>query len=307
MNARSLFVCLGLLAACKAPPPAPEGLDESSRYLVREFYADDAVFQAGLQGYLAWFADEGAELLDVETTIDNVGEFELQNLEVEDVADLPLNHGRDVTIAAGVVSLAVMNCGIRDSEVLLMRKDQDTLFDDWEGYERTYVTPRDSYVSGWDDGFDHVANPLEPFADGFDGSAFASTLMQTTNIVDPSPVTLVGDFSPYAMHLDFRHGVYDIDGVDTDVFTILTFIEDEVSGPEGTNHLHQSYSVEVNADRGDGTTLRTLAVWIEGSSDAIDLQPDNPVVLNSALNKSKKASERMTAICEGSYEIPAEP
>jgi len=304
---RRLLVPVLLLSACQPPPPAPEGLNESSRFMIREFYADDATFQAGLQGYLAWFKDEGAELIELDNTVDNVGEFQLESLQPEDVEGLPLNHGHDVDVAAGVVSLAVMNCPIRESEALLMRADQDTLFEDWEGYERAYVTSRDAYSNGWDSGFDAIATGQDPFADGFDGAPFASTLMQTDNIVDPSPVPLVGDFEPYPMHLDFRHGTFDIDGEATEIFTILTFITDSATNPAGTNSLNQSYSVEVNATWDNGTTLRTLAVWIEGRADGLDVDPDDPLILNSALNKSKKASQRMTDICEGTFEIDDEP
>ncbi len=304
---RRLLIPVLFLAACQPPPPAPEGLDESSRYLVREFYSDDATFQAGLQGYLAWFRDDGAELLDVENTVDNIGEFQLQNLADTDVAHLPLTGGNDVGLAAGVVSLAVMNCPIRESERLLMRRDQHNLFDDFEDYERTYLTSRDDYLAGWDDGFAAVNQPLDPFADGFDGAPYASSILQTDSMIDPAYEFPVGNFPPYPMHLDFRHGVFDIDGEATEIFTILTFIEEGTVNEGGTVTLDQSFSMEVNAVWDDGSTLRTLAVWIEGRDSGGALDPDDPIVLNSALNKSKQASQRMTEICEGTFAIPDEP
>lgn len=302
---RSLLLFAAPLFACQPPPPAPEGLDASSAHMVREFYSDDALFQAGLQGFMQWFEEEGRELMGVDNTAENVNEFQLQPLTDAEVAYMPLNHGRDIGIAAGVVSLAVMNCPIAESEELLLRRDQDVIFDDWEGYEREFLTPRAEYVAGWTDGFDAIPDVDAPY-DGFDGSAYSSALLQTDNMVNASPVPLVGDFDPYPMHLDFRHGTYDIAGEPMNIFSILTFIEDSVTGPAGNNHLYQSYSVELNAELQDGETLRTLAVWIEGASDGVDIDPDDPLILNSALNKSKKASQRMTEVCEGTYEIPAE-
>ncbi len=107
------------------------------------------------------------------------------------------------------------------------------------------------------------------------------------------------------MHLDFRHGVFDLDGVMTPGFAIVTFISEGVSGPEGANHLHQSYSIEINIDQANGTTLRMLAVWAE--PEGASLSPDDPLVLNYAVNKSRDASERMTELCNGTLELPDEP
>jgi hypothetical protein len=304
-----LFAACGaaLLAGCPRPVPAPEGLDASSAYLVREFYAEDPVFEAGLRGYLRWFEDEGRALLDVENTVETVGEFELDTLTADDVDGLPLDHGGDISRAAGVVSLALMGCDVRQAEDLMLRRDQYAVFDDWEGFERDYLTSRSVFQAAWQDGFDPIPDPLQPHVGGFDGTPFAASLLQTMGQVDPAPVQLVGDFPAYPMHLDFRHGVYDIDGEDVQIFAILSFIEDEVWGPQNVNALHQSYAIELNVATAADETLRSLAVWIQGSSEALDIEPDNPIVLTAALNKSRKSSERMTAVCEGEFELGAEP
>ena len=47
-----LLVPTLLLPACEPPPPAPEGLDAASSFVIREFYNDDASFEAGLQGFM---------------------------------------------------------------------------------------------------------------------------------------------------------------------------------------------------------------------------------------------------------------
>ncbi len=55
------WLILGIaLTGCKAPPEAPEGLDESTRYMVRNFYTGDATFEAGIHGFVDWFGDTGA-------------------------------------------------------------------------------------------------------------------------------------------------------------------------------------------------------------------------------------------------------
>ena len=62
----SLFA-LALLG-CKAPPEAPKGLDDSTRYLVRNFYTADPTFQAGVQGFIDWLEDQVDDLEDYWST-----------------------------------------------------------------------------------------------------------------------------------------------------------------------------------------------------------------------------------------------
>jgi len=304
----SLFIlALPLLVGCKPPPPAPEGLDASTSYLVTNFYADDATFQAGVQGFMNWFQEEGFELIDLENTAENVSEaFTVGQLSSEDIAHLPITGGRNIEDAAGIVSIAEMQCSVPESEALLLRGDQDALFDDWEGYDRDFLTSREEYaLASESEEFAAVPTSLTPFADDFDGSLYASTLLQTVNQVDPTPIFGgLADLDDYEMNLDFRHGVFEIGEEVIPGFAILTFIREGATGPAGANHLHQSYSIEINLAQENGTTLRMLAVWAE--PEGANLSPDDPLVLNYAVTKSRDASERMTELCDGTLEVPAE-
>ena len=313
MNPRLLlplasFSLLSLLASgCQPPPPAPEGLDDSTSYLVTNFYADDATFQAGVQGFMNWFDEEGYELIDLENTAENVSEaFTVGVLQEADIAHLPITGGRDITEAAGIVSIAEMQCSAEESEALLLRSDQHNLFDDWEDYERTYVNSRDDYAGATvTQNFFPIEASLSPFDEGFDAAPYAPSLLQTVNNVDPSPIFGgLADIDNYEMHLDFRHGVYQLGEELVPGFAILTFIREGVSGPAGANHLHQSYSIEINIARDNGTTLRMLAVWAEPEGAGLD--PDDPLVLNYAVTKSRDASERMTELCDGTLDVPPE-
>ena len=304
----ALVAPLIVLGACQPPPPAPEGLDASASYMVREFYSDDATFQAGVQGFMNWFEDEGFELLDLENTAENVSDaFTVGRLSESDIEHLPITGGRSIADAAGVVSLAEMSCSVTEAEDWLLRKDQDALFDDWDGYERTFVNSRESYEGATrSEDFVAIDAELLPFEEGFDAEPWASTLLQTENLIDPSPILGgLADLDDYEMHLDFRHGVFEIDGEMLQAFSIITFIEEGATGPAGNNHLHQSYSIEINVDRGNNTTLRMLAVWAEPEGGGLD--PDDPIILNYAVNKSRGASERMTELCEGTLEVGPEP
>jgi hypothetical protein len=297
------------LTACKAPPPAPEGLDASAAYMVREFYQDDLTFQSGLVGFVNWFEDEGYELLDLEATTDNVSEsFQVAPLTDSDIGYLPLEHGRVISDAAGVVSLAQMACPVSESEEYLVRTDQAIVFpDDWESYGRTFINSRtefqDATISGE---FAPIDEAIDAFVDGFDPEALSSTLLQTQNRPDPHPLFLdSGDVGEYDLYLDFRHGVFDINGEELTVLAIITYNTESVSDAGGNNFLHQSYSIDINVQWEETDTLRMFAVWAE--PEGAGLEPDSPIVLRYAVNKSVKSSERLTRVCNGEDDLPAEP
>jgi hypothetical protein len=316
----ALPLLLLALGACTPPPPAPQGLDAASAYLVRNFYADDATFQAGVQGFMDWFEngnppDEppGKELLGLvpgESSGKSTDAFTVGDLTAEDVALLPLAEEillnpnteergpRDLSAAAGVVSLAEMDCSWTEAEALLVRPDQDTVFDgDWEGYDRTYVTdPDDFQAASAAAEFARVAETLDPFVAGFDFEPYATTFLFTDNMADPTAV-LGADMPSYPLDLDMRHGIYEIFGEDVGVLAIITYNTEAVYGPAGDNGLTQSYSIEINVERAGGKTLRMLAVWAEPFSSLIN--PDSPLALNYAVNKSKGSSDRMSAVCAG--------
>ncbi len=145
---RVLIASTLLLAACGAPPPpAPEGLDDSVRFIMNEFYADDPTFGAGLTGLLNWVDTEGGDLLDVDPNVGNVADFRLDTLlTADDTAQMPTTHGRDPSAAPGVVGLAELECGWDEGEQVHARPDQDMVFEDeWTRYDRTYESPRAPY------------------------------------------------------------------------------------------------------------------------------------------------------------------
>lgn len=305
-----------LLTACKPPPEAPQGLDDSTTFVLRNFYADDATFQAGLQGFLDWYENDGVALVGEEVTLETVDAYSIGDLTPEDIAHLPVvdeilvdpddgtREPRDLTRAKGVVSLAEMDCDWKTAEALLVRPDQDAVFNgDWEGYERTYVTSRSAFESATQSGdYTAIHDALDPFADGFDGSATESTLMLTTNVVDPTAV-LTSNLERYEMSLDVRHGEFDLgDGEPVSGFAIITYAVDAAWGGGGNNALLQSFSVEVNVARPGDKTLRMLAVWSEPKGAGIE--PDSALALNFAVNKSLDSSERLSGICAG--DIPIE-
>lgn len=304
-----------LLTACKPPPEAPQGLDDSTTFVLRNFYADDATFQAGLQGFLEWYETDGIGLTGEAATLDTVDAYTIGDLSPDDLAHLPLvpeilvdprdgtREPRDLSRAKGVVSLAEMDCDWKTAEALLVRPDQDVVFDgDWEGYDRTYVTSRANFEAATASGdYTRIPETLDPFADGFDAAATEQTLMITTNMVDPTPL-LTSNLDSYFMHLDVRHGEFDLgDGDPVSGFAIITYTEDAAWGTGGDNALLQVFSVEVNVARPGDKTLRMLAVWSQPKGAGVD--PDSALTLNFAVNKSLDSSERLSDICAGEIEI----
>lgn len=303
------------LTACKAPPEAPNGLDDSTTYVLRNFYADDATFQAGLQGFLNWYETDGTALLGEDATLDTVGAFTVGDLTSVDIAHLPVvdeilidpddgtREPRDLSRAKGVISLAEMDCDWKTAEALLVRPDQDTVFSgDWEGYQREYNTSREAFEGATASGdYTRIAEELKPFDAGFDPGATEATLMLTTNIVDPTTV-LTSNLGDYEMHLDVRHGEFDLgDGDPVSGFAIITYAIDAAWGEGGQNALLQSFSVEVNVARPGDKTLRMLAVWSEPKGAGVD--PDSALALNFAVNKATDSSDRLSGICAGEIEI----
>ncbi len=307
------FLVVGLLA-CKSPPEAPEGLDESTRYLVQHFYDADDAFEVGVQGFVEWYDTEGAELVGKKADLDTVDAYTLGDLRQKDIAHLPLSDRillhmgddewgpRDLSRAKGVVSLSEMDCRWTKAEKLLVRGDQHVVFSgDFEGYERTYMTPRAAFEQATKDlDFTAIKEDLDPWAADFDGAITERSLLLTENVVDPTQV-LLANMDPYPMNLDLRHGLVDIGDDTRGVLAILAYNIEAAWGAQGENALLQSYSVEINVERPRNKTLRMLAVWVEPLGGGIE--PDSSLALNFAVNKSLDASERLSDICAGEIEL----
>ncbi len=304
----------GTLLGCKPPPPAPEGLDASTSYMVEHFYDSDPLFQAGVQGFMGWYADEGYLLVGQGADGSNTDSYTVGELSDANVANLPLEptlllNGeeditgpRDMSRAKGVVSLAEMDCDWIETESYLIRPDQDAVFNgDWEAYDREYLTDKDTFQGASSEGvFDPIEEALDPFADDFDASLYERSILFTKNQADPDKV-LTADMEPYELRLDLRHGIYEVEDEEIGAMAILTFNRDAVWDEEGKNGLIQAFSIELNVQQDNDKTLRMLAVWAEPYGAG--LEPDDPLVLNYAVNKSLGASERLSKICSGEEEI----
>jgi hypothetical protein len=304
------------LVGC-APPAAPQGLDEATSFVFREFYSDDATFEAGIQGFMDWFLNGGGqELTGVSPGFgeddEPVDSFSIGDLLGTDVEDYPYNGERLLGEALGVVSVAEMECTWRTAETFLLRPDQSVVFEEaWDGYDRTFTSDRTMYEGGHDAGYDPITNALDPFADGFDVSPFENTLLFTENMADPS-VEFTVDLDAYPLFLDFRHGSYEVEGEQLGAFAIATHMRDPAVDDQGSG-LAQTYSIEINVERPNGKTLRMLAVWAQAVTDTITVDPDlaRRVAVNKALESSNALSELCSAVDQiegsGCSQVSANP
>jgi len=301
------------LGACTPPPPAPEGLDEAARFVFREFYANDATVGAGLTGLMNWYEEEGYVLSGQGATIDEETEeegvqpasaFTLADLQWEDLERIPVpDDDRNIEDANGIVSLQEMPCSWKEAEALLVRQDQFHVFEgDFDSYERTYLTSRGSFEAARET-LDFAPIPFELpdiHAPDYSHDGLESAVMLTKNRVTS---TELGVTLNYEMELDFRHGLFEVQGELTPVWMIISWLEEPASGQGGANTFEQAYSIEVTYGTGD-TSLRIFANWTY--VDSAIAGPDSPIWSTGAVNKSREAAERLGAICAGDIEIPDE-
>ncbi len=304
------------LSACEPPPDAPQGLDEASSFVIREFYSSDANFEAGLQGFMNWFYEEGEELVGLKPGFGEDDEptdsFSVQALTPEDIAHLPPNpDGGGIEYAGGVVSLAEMSCPWQVAEAFLIRPDQNEIFDAFEGYERTYVNDLGLFEEATSElSFTAITSEIDIQAADFDPADWSRSILFTENQADPA-VFLGQNVEPYPLFLDVRHGVYDLtdqntgETAPTGVFAILTYTTSLATNAAGDAGLLQSYSIEINVQRPGSKTLRMLAVWAEPMVGGVPVHPGDPLYngslnqsVGTSLEQSNQLDEKCTAWAE---------
>jgi hypothetical protein len=292
------MIALLALGGCRHLTEAPSGLEDSLRFLYREFYSDDDTVAAGLTGLLDWIDQDGAEMLGERADLENVGAFELGPLDRSDLVRTPVEEDPDPSGAPGVVSVASMACRWERAEGLLVRGDQDVVFEGtWDLYDRAYGTSREVYEAARDEGIDPVRDEIPE--DGLGDQA--SALLLTDNTVEASELGYTLSFD---VRLQFRHGLWEVQGEERPAFLILGYMPAAAWTDGGETGLRQSYSIDVNIEDEPGSTLRVFGAWSEMVSPL--LPADSPMVLASGVNKAQDTAERLSRICAGELEIAPE-
>jgi len=274
--------------------------------MIREFYKDDAAIGAGLTGLLNWYDEAGYQLLNQGATAEDAGEaFQLEDITDADIASMPdFDDGRDLSNANGIVSLSDMNCTWQESESYLVRGDQNVVFEDFASYSRTFQTSRDNFETATSTlTFPFIEQELAGISTGEAELTTEQTagMLLTRNEVQSSEFGVTLD---YSLVLHFRHGIYQVQEEQIPVLMILSWLPEPVDSTSGSaTTFEQSYSIEVNYGIGD-KTLRIFAVWTYVDSSI--LNQESSIWSIGAVNKSRDAAVRLSEICEGEIEVPAE-
>lgn len=285
-----------LLTACGAPPEAPAGLDDSARYLFREFYGSDAVMGAGLTGMMDWLETDGASLIDASASADNASSFAVADLTSADVAHLGLPaDGRDLGNANGIISLADIACSLDQLEGFFARADQKEVFEGtFEDYQRTYITDLAAFRNATASGrYRALKDDLDPTQPEFDPAAYGDLILQTTNHATTSQIGVTIDYDLFHHH---RHGTFDIQGEPTNALLGLQWLPNGSQSTDSTV-LMQNYSIDAYIDRGDGHALRVFALWMHVQSPLIGV--DSPIWATTGVNQAIGTAERLDALCAG--------
>jgi hypothetical protein len=306
-----LLALVAIQPGCARTVPAPEGLDDSTRFLLREFYGDDATISAGLSGFLDWYDEEGNSLVDVEASADNAEGFEVAPLEPADLAALPIpDDGRELLRAQGVIGLARTDCAWDAAEALLVRADQAVVFDgEWSHYERAFVSDRGAFeaasaaVAEGGDGFAPVGSRVDTPSGGeaLDASLEPAFLL-TENAVGTDEAGVVLD---YTLHIQLRHGRFDVQGEETPVLLLLTWLPERADGEGGTNSIEQVYGVDVLLEREPGHALRLVASWTDVRSPWLS-EDDPSLLISTSVRRIQRFADRLTEICREEVELPLE-
>jgi hypothetical protein len=300
---RPLLPCAALvaLAACKpAPPDAPEGAEEGTRFLMRSFYADDATVGAGLTGLMNWYDDEGAALDGESPDIanDEAADFQLSPLAAGDLAPTQVSTtDRALDVMTGVMAVSTVGCSFAQAEALGGRADQDVVFEgEWAHYTRTYLTDRGPYDAATSGEIPPIDVALDPLEADFEGTAGA--LMLTSNALGTSEFGVDLD---YTLNLHFRHGTYLVQDQERRATVILTWQPASTTGAGGSNSLHQTWGIDALVEV-DGGVRRFAATWndIESAATGSDL------LVRLQVNRINRFAERMTALCADMSQLPAE-
>ncbi len=300
------IVCVVAGSACApAPPEAPEGLEDTARYLMREFYSDDAMIGAGLTGLMDWYDSEGIDLDGQSPTTGEdaaAADFQLQPLVPADLAVTQVSStDRDLELATGVMAVSTLSCDWNGIEMIGGRTDQDVVFDgEWAHYSRDFHTDRTAYESATEArSFPSIDQAMDPSVDGYDPAGTAESILWTSN---PLGTVEFGVTMDYTLDIHFRHGVYMVQGEERHATITLTWQPDPTWGSGGSNALHQNWGVDALVERADGRVVRLVVVW----SDIDSVATGTDLLVNLQVNRINRFSERMSAICDDPSILPPE-
>ncbi len=247
MMSRSLALsALCLMGGCKAPPEAPQELDELSAFLFANFETDEeGLLEAGMYNMQDFFG--GVDM----TAGDADRAYSLDNLTEEDLAGVDYPDGVDPAdcLAIGLVASSLYSPAQHGKVIIL---EDQTVVEPYsqEKYKRIFLDPTDPSC--------------------FPGQA--CDLLRTNNKIIKDSLDI-----EYQMIKDFRWVELAMEGEGLGQWGVLarTWIEAPGVAEDGDS-IDQSYSIDVFLPVGSGA-YRYMALWSESQTSFDD--PDTVLTL----------------------------
>lgn len=245
MRLSAVWVGLAVASGACAPPEAPTELNDLSRYLYREWDAEDARTRS------AGMANLDAFLSTVDVTSDALDDrtWTLTDLEEDDVAtitrpDRPLEDCFGIGMAYG------SRWPASDHARLQIEADQVPTEPTAERYERTITN------------VDDPACFVDQSCERIDTS---NDMRRKTALYSVDSI----------LFKNFRWVTYtDADGVEHASFYSRSWYDQPWPGDNEKTTVWQSYSIDVWIDRGDGTAWRYQTLWNETEIGGFPISDD---------------------------------
>jgi len=221
------------LAACDAPPEAPEELSDPSAYLFRNFEStEEGSLELGMGSLYEFLAGdigddgEGVAYTVESLTADDVADVERPDRDPEDTQPVAVG----VTSAFGPA---------KHAEVIILDDQTPVEPNSPDQYAREFTEPTDPSCFPGND-----CDLLRTMNDIVKNNAFMTV--------------------PYMMHKDYRW--VEVGEAGSGEWGILgrSWCEEEAIGEQGNNEILQSYSIDVFFPH-DGGGIRYMALWSENT------------------------------------------
>ncbi len=227
---------LWYVLACTPPIEAPTELNELSRYLYREFEAEDPdTLAAGLDNLGAWLGE-------LDLTVDtNERTYSLDPLQEDDVAGLTRPEGRALSDLLGL--------GI--------------------AHDSPYALPDHAAYVVWEDQL--TMSPLSEYHwrhfDGDGAACLPDASCEVARATDELKKDSVFIKVELALEKDFRWVVL-ADG--QQALIARAWFEESFAGESGQNQLWQNHALDVYLPSANGHVLRWYVTWAESEFSGAD-------------------------------------
>lgn len=260
-------IAIGLLmfsVGCRKIEEAPADVDGLSRWFWVNY--DDAEDAEIDEAVLNLHTSVGVDALELGDPVDGT----LTDLLPEDIDHVEVPEGTDVTLAAGMFLVNVIDCPLVDVEKIITALNQDELYTgNYDGYERTYTSD--------------------------DAAYFARTTPQLTWDVEIDS-KLLGSKYHESIKGGTRFAVETAESAHGSVLLSRTYMHEPAVFESGNKTFNQDYQMEIFYERAPGETVHLFGLWREFNMGS-GLDQDNTTVQRTVLNALADWDDDTAEIC----------